>query len=168
VTRKKRYRVNYREGTWFLVPLAAGEFAVGVVARMDGRGCVLGYFFEFRDAATASVAEFYQLTRDKSILVALFGDLGLVTGEWTIVGVAQTWDRNAWPIPAFVYFDPVNGKPRKRIYTEELQLPREEPCHLVEANRLPKDGLYGSGAIEIVLGRLIGKGGAETGRKRLP
>jgi hypothetical protein len=38
-------KINYREGDWFAVPLRDGGYAVGLVARMDNRGGVLGYFF---------------------------------------------------------------------------------------------------------------------------
>lgn len=36
---------NYREGSRFAVPLRQGGYAVGLVARVNPRGVLLGYFF---------------------------------------------------------------------------------------------------------------------------
>lgn len=40
-----RRKLNYGEGDWLAVPVRDGGLAVGVVARMDGKGGVVGYFF---------------------------------------------------------------------------------------------------------------------------
>ena len=36
---------RYEEGDWFAVPLQNGGYSLGLVARADGEGGVLGYFF---------------------------------------------------------------------------------------------------------------------------
>src|SRR5213592_3499242 len=41
-------KLPYREGDVFAVPLQDGAYGIGVVARMDREGAVLGYFFDRR------------------------------------------------------------------------------------------------------------------------
>ena len=74
--------MSYDEGNWFAVPLTQGGYALGLVARTNGRGTALGYFFlpVFPDVpdSTATVG----LQAADAILVRLFGDLALINGEW--------------------------------------------------------------------------------------
>jgi hypothetical protein len=76
-----RNKINYREGDWFAVPLRDGDYAVGVVARVDGSGGVLGYFFGPRRAEVPSLLEVENLDPDQALRVLRFGDLGLIENE---------------------------------------------------------------------------------------
>ncbi len=48
-------KLPYKEGDWFAVPLRDGGFALGVVARMDGKGAVIAYLFGPRSEALPSL-----------------------------------------------------------------------------------------------------------------
>lgn len=148
---------KYTEGDWFAVPLRDGGYAVGVVARLDGRGGVIGYFFGPKSGVPPSLDEVTDKTANDAVLVSNFGDLGLVRGKWKRIGKAPDWNRDRWPIPPFVRTDAVSGAHRKVIYTED-NLNTEKtllPCSSTEATTLPKDGIAGYGAVEIQLTKLL-------------
>jgi len=48
-------RKNYREGTWFAVPLPGGGYALGIVARANPKGVLVGYFFAQRNPVVPSL-----------------------------------------------------------------------------------------------------------------
>jgi hypothetical protein len=85
------------------------------------------------------------------------GDLGLITSKWPIIGELGSWDRSVWPVPIFiqrgalfphtnwrVYFS--DNDPAKRIKMERE--PNERPD-------LPEDSLFGAGAAEIELSKVL-------------
>jgi hypothetical protein len=37
----------------------------------------------------------------------MFGELGLLNGEWTLHGKVPNWNRSEWPKPDFVTRDPL-------------------------------------------------------------
>src|SRR5829696_9606591 len=91
----------YEEGDWFAVPLRDYGYGVGIVARMDGKGGVLGYFFEPRRIEVPVLDDLDALCAADAFLVRRFGDLSLIRREWPVIGRAPEWDRPLWPIPAF-------------------------------------------------------------------
>ena len=146
----------YREGTWFAVPLRTNGFALGVVARLDGDGTVWGYFFGPPYDSVPSCSATEGLEPQASIAQERFGDLGLIEGEWPIVGESITWDRSGWPLPDFVRADREEGWAWKVVYSDkDLSPVSEEPCDISLADSLPRDSLAGSGAVELVLTHLL-------------
>ncbi|MCI0527762.1 MAG: immunity 26/phosphotriesterase HocA family protein [Nitrospira sp.] len=81
-----RRKINYSEGTCFAAPLRKGGFARGVVARMDGQGIVFGYFFGPQLSSMEETQVTSELQSERAILCGRFGDLGLLKGEWKIIG----------------------------------------------------------------------------------
>lgn len=154
---KRKAKFPYAEGDWFVVPLRSGGNATGIIARMDGKGGIIGYFFGPVHGTPPSLAAIQHNRPDEAILVANFGDLGLARGEWKVLGRSSVWDREAWPVPAFVRRDAVTGTPKKVIY-RELNFDTEIallPCSPEEAELLPRDGVMGYGAVEIRLTSLL-------------
>lgn len=157
-------KLTYTEGDWFAVPLRNGGFALGLVARLDGRGGVICYFFGPASQAPPSIGAARGRRAEDAVLIANAGDPGLMHGEWHVLGRMKPWDRESWPVPAFVRRDAVSGTPRRVIYREpdfntEVQL---LPCTEEEAQRLPKDGILGYGAVEIRLTKLLTRKGANS------
>jgi hypothetical protein len=94
---------------------------------MDGKGAVIGYFFGPRRATVPTVEQLHTLQPGDAILVARFGDLGLVENEWPVIGGQPGWDRDQWPIPVFVRSLPPTGRLVKVWYDEtELNSPARE------------------------------------------
>ncbi len=151
-------KLPYKEGDWFGVPLKDGGYALGIIARSRPNGKALfGYFFGPKREKIPSIGELRTLTPENAILVGQFGDLGLFEGEWPIIGHSEPWDRSTWPIPPLVRRDAVSGEAWLIKYSDDdpIQEISETPCDLFEIRNYPEDGLWGSGAVEIRLTKLL-------------
>jgi hypothetical protein len=149
-------KVSYSEGSVFLVPLRDGGFARGVVARIAPKGKILfGYFFGPRvELSTTEMPN--DLDPGKAVLRIRFGDLGLVNGEWVIVGMVPNWSRSEWPMPDFVRRDPL-GKMKPRLVRYSDDDPSQTAAqHIIDDDSgLTTDSLSGYGAVELKLNKLL-------------
>lgn len=150
-------KLPYAEGSVFLVPLRNGWFARGVVARAGPNGKVLfGYFFgpqlETRSAATAS-----DLKPEDAILRVQFGDLGLMNGEWPVIGQIPAWDRSSWSMPSFIRSATSTGTSVMVTYsdTDPSKPVLERPVQ--NDTGLLTDRLCGYGSVEIQLTELLSR-----------
>lgn len=144
--------LNYHEGTWFGVPLRQGGFAVGLVARATTQGkVILCYFFGPRRQAVPALSEVERLKPSDAIRVLRVGDLSLIRAEWPIIGIASSWKRLDWPIPPFVRRDDLSRKAWRVHYSDfdPNAIDHEEPEKYESV--LERDGLFGSGAAELML-----------------
>jgi hypothetical protein len=150
--------LNYTEGDCFVLPLRRGGYARGVIARMNGKGGIFGYFFGPRAENEADLILDEHIKALNSILVAQFGDLGLLKGEWRVVGHIRPWIRKDWPMPPFLRVDEVARIGFLSYYDENtLECVREDRVDLshIDAAKYPRDSTLGYGAVEIVLGKLL-------------
>jgi hypothetical protein len=151
----------YQEGDWFAVPLPREDgYAIGRIVRARPRGKVLcGYFFGPRRHTVPPLIELTPLTPIDAILIALFGDLGLIDGTWPILGQVEPWERQAWPLPIFGRTDEDEHKAWKVKLADDdpSVVVSERSCSPQEARHLPKEGLMGAGAVERYLAHLLGK-----------
>ncbi len=147
-------KINYNPGSVFLVPVRDSGFAIGVVVALDGSGIVFGYFFGPR--LEAGPAEVPDPAPEHRILWGQFGDLGLINGEWKVLGELPCWQSDDWPMPGFVRVDDETGAARKSVYDPHtFVLLSEEPCDPSLVESLPYDGLMGYGFVEIRLTKLL-------------
>ncbi len=146
-------RVKYREGDWFAVPLQDAGFAVGLIARANPGGVLLGYFFGPRRSGVPALGEVTGLRPGDAVLVRKFGHLGIAQGKWPLLGRADDWDRREWPTPAFVRYEELTGRSFRVIYDDDdpNKVLREELVAPGEAEQGPKDGLMGAGFAEAAL-----------------
>ena len=149
-------KLPYVEGSVILVPLRNGGFARGVVARATKKGKGLfGYFFGPR-LASPKDATLDGLDPDKAILRLRFGDLGLINGEWPVLGEVPNWDRAEWPMPDFVRRDPLGVlKPRLVRYSDDDPNHIEAEYIIDDDAGMPTDSASGYGAVEIKLTKLL-------------
>ena len=143
-----RRKLTYAQGSLFSVRLADGSEALGVVARLNGSGIVLAYFFLGSPAAES-------LCADQADLCAMVGDLGLLEGGWTVKGPLPGFTPAAWPVPRFRSFDPLRQRWELREYTETLQLTRPAVATADEVALLPEDGLMGEESAREALQALL-------------
>src|SRR5688500_15207999 len=94
-----RCSLPYREGDWFAVPLRTGGYALGLAARSNRRGIVLGYFVGPRSTQLPTVEQTQGLAAGNAVYVGMFGDLGLLHGEWPVIGQGTGFSRADWPLP---------------------------------------------------------------------
>lgn len=150
---------TYSEGDWFAVPLRDGGFAVGVIARAMPRkeGVLLGYFFGPRRYEIPTHEDLSGLSASDAVMVEMFGDLGIIRGEWPLLGRINGWDRTAWPTPEFGRFEELTGRAFKVTYDDDNpnRVVREEQVDPGGLVGLPGDGLSGAGAVERTLTRML-------------
>jgi len=141
---------GYREGDWIVVPLVTGGFAIGIVFRGRGSIC-LGAFFAPKYEKPPVLIDADGLTLSDAILIARFGYLGLMSGEWTNLGRAPDWNRANWPMPRF-RSTPYIVEFSDRSPGETLSMRRASPEELAG---LPEEGVYGDKALQIALTKVL-------------
>ncbi len=150
--------VSYSEGDWFAVPLARGGYALGLIARANVAGVLLGYFFGPKRDSMPTVDDIRQLGRDEAVWVQRFGHLGVLGGEWPVLGRTPAWNRSEWPMPAFRRIEELTGRSIRVEYSDEdpstwLTSERVDPGAVVG---LPDDGVAGAVYVQERLERLLG------------
>jgi hypothetical protein len=152
-------RVRYREGDWVAVPLRTGGYAAGIVARGSDSRVAIGYFFGPRTEQPPSLEDVARLRAREAVFVCQFGDLGIIRGWWPRIGRLEGFDRAAWPMPVFFRDQVLTGRSFRVHYDEDdpsVEL-GEEPADANDRNRLPLDGMYGYGAVEVVVTKRLGQ-----------
>jgi hypothetical protein len=150
-------RKTPREGDLFCVPLGAGGYGVGLVARSKGPA-VLAYLFGPRCQSRPSAECARGLASSRAILVARVAVRKLRNGAWPILGQVERWSRDAWPMPLFASIDLLHPDTAYvRHYGDaNLVIPvaqRAIPSR--EAGSYLSDGIYGSEALEAELDELL-------------
>ncbi|HAT30122.1 MAG TPA: hypothetical protein DCW29_04510 [Janthinobacterium sp.] len=148
----------YREGTWFAVPLRGGGYAAGVVARTAPTGrIILAYLFGPKYETRPTLAEVEHLQAKDALRHLRTGDLGLVNEHWRVIGHASSWDRGAWPMPSFIRRADLLKRAWRATYSEADpgKLEREESVPY-DTPDLESDSLYGYGATETLMSKLLG------------
>ncbi len=141
----------YAAGDVVAVPLRDRGFALGVVARADGKGVALGYFFGPRLDSPRTLTGPVEPDPRDAIHVCLFGDRAILRRDWPIVGRVASWTSAHWPLPVFCR----NGDTRVIYDESSLSVLAEERTGPGGCNGLPQDGVAGSGFVEMVLTRLL-------------
>lgn len=152
-------KLPYREGSYIAIPLQEPlrGYGIGVVARMDGGGGILGYFFRNTYEQIPARDEVKSLQATDAILIRQCGDLGLLRDEWKVIGANPSWDRTQWPVPLFAG-RAVNGSFADIVeYSDEDGMTeiRVTRVPYAEAEGLPATGLSGWIALERILSKLI-------------
>lgn len=151
-------RPRHGEGDWFAVPLRTSGYAVGLIARANPDGILVGYFFGPRRDAPPPLGELAELHSDQACVLLRFGDLGLLRGTWPLLGKLDGWDRSAWPMPVFGRFEELTGRSYAVYYSDDdpSLLCREVEVAQDDIALSPSNDLYGAGAVEVALTRLLG------------
>jgi len=155
---RHRWNSVCREGDCVAVPLRGGGFALAVVARSNGQGILLGYFFGPRRSSLPGAADVGALNPEDAALVRRVSALGITKGAWPILFHLPGWDRAQWPIPRFARLQPEDGMAWIVEYGEKtLQSVREVRVSLdaAELRGLPEDGLSGYLAAEVWVNRSL-------------
>lgn len=150
-------RPVYQEGDWFAVPLQSGGFGVGLIARANSNGGLLGYFFGPRRAAVPPLNDLLGLSARDAVLVRKLSHLGLKNGKWPLLGRLDNWDPGQWPMPVFIRQEELSGRSFRVFYDPQdpNRLLREELVPLGDPAQGPEDGLMGAEFTEIRLSRLL-------------
>jgi len=158
----RRKHIKYSEGQWFAVPLKDGGYALGIIVRgsYKTKGG-LGYFFGPRYENIPDEQETWHKQPSDAILIAWFGDLGIILGQWPLISTTRPFRREEWPVPKFHRLDALDPSKGWLVeYDQEtsglyLAGRRETYLNARELVGLPKDSLLGYGAVELVLTKLL-------------
>ena len=147
-------KVKATSGSVVLVPLAPGEFAVGVVVHTAGKGPCVGAFFGPRVSDASHVA-LDELRIENAVWVCWFGDYGIHNRLWPVIGSIPNWSNAPWSVTRFTRS---HDNPALCYVTEYDSLLNLKAEHLVPAalgRGLPDDALFGSGIVEKRLAKLV-------------
>lgn len=138
-----RRKVNYKEGDWIALPLVRrGGWGLGLVARCKAPA-ILGYFFGPRRSEPPTMADTVGLMHRDAIVIGDVGDLGLLNGEWLVIGQQPNWNRGDWPMPLFTNED----GPRLYLCTYD----EDDPAELVHRELTTPEQAQRLGAIPRVV-----------------
>lgn len=147
----------FKEGTWIAVPLRHGGYAVGRVARYTPKGeIILTYFFGPKRERVPTLDEIEHLKPREAIKVIRVSALGLLDGSWPIIGDSAQWEREKWPIPAFIRRDPLSRTAWRVVYADDD--PNSVPSEVripYETAGLEPDRLSGGKAAEVRLSKIL-------------
>jgi hypothetical protein len=150
-------RLPYNEGSTVAVPLRGQPlWASGIVARVNGQGIFLGYFFGPATPEPRSPA--VDLAPRDAVAVRLCGDRGLLDGDWDVTGTWPNWDPDQWPMPAFHREIELIGQSYRITYADDLLTEASvTPISEEEAEGLPRDGILNAKAVEHLLNHELGR-----------
>lgn len=156
---RKRH-VKYDEGQWFAVPLRSGGYVLGLIVRGSYRTRGgLGYFFGPRFDNIPHGMLTFSLRSVDAILIAWFGDLEIIEGRWPLIDNTQPFSRSDWPVPKFSRRDALDPSMGWLVeYDQDVQgfdVVQGIRCRAAEIVGLPQDGVWGAGAIETQLTKLL-------------
>ena len=112
-------RSSYAEGDWFAVPQRDGGCGVGLVARANPKGALVGYSFGPSRDEVPSREDLASLMPGDAVLVGKFGHLGLTGGMWPVLGRLDGWDRREWTMPILVRYEELTGRSYHVFYKDE-------------------------------------------------
>lgn len=157
----RQKHIRYSEGQWFAVPLLKDGYAIGIIVRgsYKTKGG-LGYFFGPKYENIPADEATWEKKPGEAILIARFGDLGIINGRWPLIESTRPFSKEEWSIPKFgLEVSLLPGKGFIREYgqndTGELILIKEEPVDAKDIVDLPEDSSMGDGAVEIRLTKLL-------------
>ena len=139
------------------MPLQGGGHAVGVVARRAPAGRImLAYMFGPKRDALPSLAELDTLRPEQAVRRLRTGDMALLNERWPMLGDSEHWDRDAWPMPAFIRRNESLQRAWRATYADAdpAKLDREESVPF-DTPGLESDSLYGYGATELLMSKLL-------------
>jgi Immunity protein 26 len=157
---KRPYKQQYEEGDCFKVNLPKNKSAIGLVARGNSKkGGMLAYFYldEFVNENLDESID--NLKASDSIAIWKVGDLGMINGEWKVIGKRSKWDRNDFPMPKCVredVFQPGWGWIVQYSEDDMLESTSETRIELKEnMEDFIRDGILGYGLAEELLSDIV-------------
>lgn len=147
----------YREGSWFAVPLPGGGYAAGLVARTTSTGrIIMAYMFGPKRAVLPTLDDLAPLRPSDALLRLRTGDMGLLNERWSVIGDAPGWQREEWPMPAFIRRNDGLKRAWRVTYVDSdpAKLEREESIPY-DTDGMESDSLYGYGSTELLMSKLL-------------
>jgi hypothetical protein len=87
-------------------------------------------------------------------MTGVFSHLGLRDGVWPWLGQIESWDREAWPVPAFYHVEELTGRVKERRYDDQLRAVTDSYVPVGDRVDGPEDGSMGAMFVQSRLDRL--------------
>lgn len=85
---------KFDDGDWFAVPLAPGEYAVGMLVRAPrGKPHVAAHFFAGRWSGVPALSDIPFTSPGQAVSTHIVSNRALRTGEWPVIGRRADWSR---------------------------------------------------------------------------
>jgi hypothetical protein len=150
----KKTKIKTKEGDVFVVPLLNGKYAIGLIARKNGK-IALGYFFDTVFESPPSQVGQSVLSNRKIALIAKFSTMGIDDGEWPLAQTNIFFAREEWPIPLFKMQEPITKVYFAVVYEEDLLHDTRYKISESEAAEYFQDGLSGYVALSNKLSKIL-------------
>lgn len=147
-------KIILKEGDVFGVPLKHGSFVIGLISRIQ-KNIAIGYFFDILYDYQIDKFNYADIKKEKVILICRFSTIGIEKGEWPLVDVNFSFDKNDWPVPTFKMQDPLSEKYFSVIFDDSLINEKRNLISKEIADKLYSHGLFGYGAVEKALNNLF-------------
>jgi hypothetical protein len=149
-------KLPYAEGSVFGVPLRKGQgWALGVFVSFakSKKGGLGAFFGPPQSTKPTSIPD--HLDPSKAVASCQFGDLGLINGEWPVLGTLPNWTKGKWAVRRYHHYDDTDDEWWIRDYTDDYQFVSQSRTTKENALQYPEDGVFGYGAVEIMLTQLL-------------
>ena len=119
----------------------------------------IGLFFKIKLFKCNDDFDKNLISKSNAVKAVRVGDLGLINGEWPILGSIENWDRREWPMPNFLRREELANRDWVVTYDDA------DPTSVIREERVPygsvelgANGLYGYGAAEKLMTRMLSEG----------
>ncbi|QQS11708.1 MAG: hypothetical protein IPK81_19410 [Rhodospirillales bacterium] len=100
-------RRKFDDGDWFAVPLAPGEWTVGMLVRAPrAKPHVVAHFFAGRWSGVPALSDIPFTSPGEAVSTHIVSNRALKAGEWPVIGRRADWRREGWPLPPFMSWSP--------------------------------------------------------------
>jgi hypothetical protein len=122
---------------------------------LDGK-IILAYFFGPKFETVPALVDIVSLKARDAIKILRVGDLGLINGEWPLIGDSPKWEPREWPTPLFVRRDDLSKRAWEVVYCDaDPSKVEQEELVSFDISGLERDALHGSGAVELLLTKAL-------------
>ena len=149
-------RIKLKEGDLITLPLL-NKFAVGLITRIDEDKIPLGYFYSHLTDTRYTELKQVNIDLDRPIFIKQFGFQGFKDNSWQVIGNLPNFLRSDFPVPVFFHHT-LPFKPVLVYFDDDMNEIRRQAIDEGEIERYkdyPRTGLSGSGAVEIMLRKLL-------------
>ena len=127
-----------------------------VARRAPAGRIMLAYMFGPKRDVLPSLDELDTLRPEQAVRRLRTGDMALLNERWPMLGDSEHWQRDEWPMPSFIRRNESLQRAWRATYADAdpAKLDREESVPF-DTPGLESDSLYGYGATELLMSKLL-------------
>lgn len=149
-------RIKLKEGDVITLPIS-NKYAVGLITRIDEDKIPLGYFYSHLTNTRYTDIGQVSIDFSRPVFIERFGFQGFKDNSWQVIGNLPNFLRSDFPVPVFFHHT-LPFKPVLVYFDDDMNEIRRQTIDEGEIGHykdFPRTGLSGSGAVEIMLRKLL-------------